>query len=73
MTPAMLGRGHRLRQARIASGYATAKDFALAHGLAISTYTQWEQFGRLTLGDCETCAALLNVRAAWLTFGEGCS
>lgn len=60
----------RLHQARINAGYETAKDFALAHGFKISTYTQWEKTGSMTIKACKLCAAALKVSRCWLTFGD---
>lgn len=69
----------RLMQARIAAGFKTAKDFAVAHGIPQATYALHEG-GKRGLSrkfsdsdpreTLEVYAEKLGVRAAWLKFGE---
>jgi transcriptional regulator with XRE-family HTH domain len=62
--------GGRLRHARKAAGYKTAREFAQAQAIAPSTYSQYETGKRVF--NAETivrfCTAL-NINAHWLLFG----
>lgn len=62
----------RLKQIRIARGFATAKAFALKNHLKVSTYTLHEAGTRsMSLQVIEQYGALLNVNKGWLLTGEG--
>lgn len=61
----------RLRRVREASGYATAKDAALAMGVAISTYTHHEKPPySLPLRRAEKYAAFFGTTPEYLLFGR---
>lgn len=62
----------RLRQARIARGYRTAKQFSDTHGLAQSTYSVHESGGRkLTRDTALRYADILKISVEWLLTGKG--
>lgn len=62
----------RLKQIRFARGFATAKAFALKHGLKVSTYTLHEAGTRsMSFQIIEQYSALLNVNKHWLLTGDG--
>lgn len=57
----------RLKAARLARGYKTAKSFALAHGLKVSTYSLHEAGTRAMSFDVlEMYCELLNIPPGWL-------
>lgn len=65
--------GKRLRVARKAAGFKTAKSFALKYGIAAVTYSQHET-GKRSLGIdvlIKYCN-ILNVKSNWLISGKGC-
>src|SRR6476469_7808909 len=62
----------RLRRARIALGYRTAKEFSDKHEIPQPTYATHEAGTRkITLETAVRYAKLLNIRVGWLLFGEG--
>lgn len=62
----------RLKIARIANSYKTAKDFAAAHNIPNTTYSQHESGKRaLSIENLFNYAALLNIEPAWLMIGQG--
>lgn len=62
----------RLKQARIARGFNTAKEFALTCGLKISTYSLHEAGTRAMSFDViEHYCKLLGINPNWLLTGEG--
>nr|WP_222532543.1 S24 family peptidase [Azospirillum sp. 412522] len=62
----------RLRLARTAAGYRTAKEFAASHGVPQPTYALHESGERGLRADVAgRYASLLGVSAAWLLTGEG--
>ena len=62
----------RLRHARAAAGFRTAKEFAERHGIPQSTYALHETGARgLKPEIAERYGALLRVSAGWLLTGEG--
>jgi SOS-response transcriptional repressor LexA len=62
----------RLKTARVAAGYKTAKQFADAHSIAQGTYALHESGGRgLQREAAVEYAKLLNVSVDWLYTGEG--
>jgi phage repressor protein C with HTH and peptisase S24 domain len=62
----------RLKLARIAAGFSTAKEFALKRGLKISTYNLHEAGTRgMALDVIEQYADLLNLNINWLLTGDG--
>ncbi|MCG5241893.1 XRE family transcriptional regulator [Azospirillum doebereinerae] len=62
----------RLRLARTAAGYRTAKEFASSHGVPQPTYALHESGERGLRPDvAERYATLLGVSPAWLLTGEG--
>lgn len=61
----------RLRDARITSGYKTAKAFAVCHKIPVSTYSMHETGRRgLRLEVAKRYCALLNIKLNWLLTGE---
>jgi len=63
--------GPRLRLAREMANFKTTLSFAETHGIPIGTYGNHEAGSRgLDLETAEKYARLLNIRAAWLAFGE---
>lgn len=62
----------RLKIARIANGYKTAKDFATQHDIPNTTYSQHES-GKRALSVENLCnyASLLNIEPSWLMIGQG--
>lgn len=69
----MSGLNDRLRHARLAAGYPTAKAAAQALGLAVATYTQHEadtrKAGSLDLSKIEAYARAFGCDPVWLAFG----
>ncbi len=64
--------GIRLKTARMAAGFKSAKDFCTEFNIPSSTYSFHETGGRnLTLKAAEKYAELLGVSAAWLLTGTG--
>lgn len=62
----------RLKQARLAQGYATAKEFALKYNLKVSTYGLHEAGTRAMSFDViEHYCELLAINPNWLLTGEG--
>ena len=62
----------RLRAARIAAGYRTAKAFAEKHGIPEATYSQHETGTRgLRLGVAKNYCTLLDINVNWLLTGNG--
>lgn len=62
----------RLKLARIASGYQSAKTFTSKYNIPSSTYCNHENGNRsLTLENIANYAKLLNVDIAWLVTGRG--
>jgi len=63
--------GRRLREARLAAGFKTAKAFAQTQALAQSTYSQYETGQRAFNADklAHLCRAL-QIDAHWLLFGR---
>lgn len=62
----------RLKIARIAAGYRTARDFIRVHGIPVSTYSQHERGERvLTLENVGYYSNILNIDPAWLLTGKG--
>lgn len=76
----MVGVADRLRAARTAAGYKTAKEFAVKHGIPQATY-QLHESGKRGLGrqfskkdpreTLEVYAEKLGVRPEWLRFAQG--
>jgi transcriptional regulator with XRE-family HTH domain len=63
--------GQRLKEARAAAGFPKAKNFVDRYGVKPGTYSGHEAGTRnLDLETVERYAELLQVRAAWLAFGE---
>ncbi len=66
-----LERGRRLRQARLAAGFKTARAFAETCHLAQSTYSQYETGKRAFNADILTWLCIeLQMDAHWLLFGR---
>lgn len=64
--------GARLKIARIASGYRTAKDFAEEHNISNSTYSQHETGKRqINIDTLVKYAELISVNPSWLVSGKG--
>lgn len=65
--------GQRLKFARVAAGYRTARAFSDKFGIPQSTYSLHESDGRGLTEDVakEYAAALGNCSPGWLQFGEG--
>ncbi|MCF6767379.1 helix-turn-helix domain-containing protein [Thiotrichales bacterium 19S11-10] len=64
--------GTRLRKARLACGFKTAKAFCQAHGIPTSTYSLHETNKRCLKPQlAEKYATLLGVNVAWLLTGLG--
>lgn len=62
----------RLRLARTAAGYRTAKEFAASHGVPQPTYALHESGERGLRADvADRYASLLGVSTAWLLTGDG--
>ncbi len=62
----------RLKLARIASGYQSAKIFTNKYNIPSSTYCNHENGNRsLTLDNINNYAKLLNIDIAWLVTGRG--
>ena len=62
----------RLKQARLAAGFKTAKEFSDTHYIAQATYSTHESGKRgLKLQTAQHYAELLNVSTAWILTGEG--
>lgn len=62
----------RLKIARVASGFHSAKEFIEKHSIPASTYSQHENGKRaLSLENITHYADLTNVDAAWLVTGRG--
>jgi transcriptional regulator with XRE-family HTH domain len=63
----------RLKWARRAAGYATAREFAQAHGITKGTYDGHEAGSRglMFKGTAERYADLLDVSLDWLLTGKG--
>lgn len=68
----MDGNAHiRLKQARVAAGYRTAKEFSDSHQMPQSTYSTHEKGTRpLTMESAGVYADILGIKAAWLLFGD---
>jgi transcriptional regulator with XRE-family HTH domain len=62
--------GERLRRARKAAGFKTAREFAVANAISQSTYSQYETGKRAFNAEAlvRLCRAL-QVNADWLLFG----
>jgi transcriptional regulator with XRE-family HTH domain len=61
-------RGERMKQARVAAGFSSARAFARHHHLNEITYSQHEQGRRnASVDDLEQYAKLLKVSPAWLS------
>ena len=72
MTNFAINVSKRLKIARVASGYHSAKEFTEKYAIPSSTYCQHENGNRaLTLENVATYAQLLNVDPAWLITGRG--
>ncbi len=64
--------GARLRAARKAAGFLTAREFIDKYDIPKSTYSQHETGSRNPEDECvKHYAKLLNVRYAWLKDGDG--
>lgn len=65
----------RLKFARFAAGYRTAKEFSDKHGIPQPTYSNHESGGRSLLPDvaADYATKLGNTSAGWLLTGEGIS
>lgn len=64
--------GIRLKTARMAAGYKSAKEFCDKHGVVHSTYSLHETGGRnLKPKIAQKYAELLNVNVTWLLTGSG--
>lgn len=62
----------RLKQARLALGFSTAKAFALSHGLKISTYSLHEAGTReMSFETIEQYSRHLKINLSWLLTGMG--
>ena len=72
MNPIVINVSKRLKIARIASGYKTAKEFTEKYNIPTSTYCQHEGAKRaLSIENLLNYAELTNVDPAWLLTGEG--
>jgi SOS-response transcriptional repressor LexA len=66
------GPAWRLKQARVAAGYRTAKEFSDRFKIAQATYSTHESGARgIRLETAQYYAKLLNANTAWLLTGEG--
>lgn len=64
--------GKRLKSARIAAGFKTAREFCLAHKIPASTYSLHENGRRLLKPAVATrYAEILGVNVVWLLTGTG--
>jgi hypothetical protein len=65
-------RGHRLRTARLAAGFASAREAALRMGWPESSYQQHESGLRgMKSAAVDQYAKAFNTTAAWIMFGTG--
>lgn len=63
--------GQRLRIARQAAGFKTARAFAQAHDIAQSTYSQYETGKRhFSIQVFARFSQFLNINPNWLLFGK---
>lgn len=63
--------GNRLRMARQAAGYKTARAFAMAHDIAQSTYSQYETGKRhFSVDVLAQFVESLHINPNWLLFGK---
>lgn len=70
--PGMGSEGDRLRRARTAAGYTTAKDAADAMGVAVSTYIQHENGSRgFPAKRADRYARFFRTSPEWLLYGRG--
>lgn len=64
--------GERLRAARKAAGFKTAKSFSLKHGIPPVTYSQYETGKRnINIDTLNRYCKLLDINCNWLVMGKG--